>query len=73
MQADGRGVDVHVQKDDVGIAHAVGQAEMRRHRKRGVEQDVVHLSMSLPEFAVQVVLAVVLFRSMQMQEVATKQ
>ena len=64
MQANGRGVDVHVQKDDVGVGQTVGEPEMTGHGERDVKQDVVYLSMSLPEIPVEIVLTIVRTRAM---------
>ena len=73
VQTDGRSVDVHVQKDDVEVGDAVRQTEVVRHGEGGVQKDVVHLPMSSPELAVEIVFTVVLLRSMQVQQVSTEQ
>ena len=54
-QTYGRCSDIHIGKHNVGILDPGGQPEMRRQRQLNVDQHVIHVTMSPPKLAVDVV------------------
>lgn len=72
MEADSGSVYAHVCKDNVWVCQARGQFEVSRKTKRRVQKDVVQVSVSFPEFAVQVVVSVIDIRPVEMEEIAAE-
>jgi hypothetical protein len=67
-------VDIHVEKDDVGISCTYGQPQVFREEQGNIRQSAIQSTMSFPEFAIILVFGLVIWiRLMQMGKVSAKE
>jgi hypothetical protein len=66
-------MDAHIGKNDIWIRQAGRQLEVRGEAKGGIEKDIVHFAVAFPEWPIDVVILIIVIRTVQVDEVTTKQ